>query len=121
MHHLKRTIVLPSVSLSGIRRSIQKSLLRSPAEQMIDTQAPLRLHSSMIYPDVYLYITDIIHLAKRQLVLDLLSVHLIRKADSSVIISFHPTIDHPTTKADYLHDRIRFAGKQTTSSPSSSY
>ena len=53
-------------------------------------------------------------LGKRQLVLDFLSVHLIRRADSSVIISFHPTLDHPTTKADYLHDRIRFAGIQTT-------
>ena len=51
-------------------------------------------------------------LARRQLVLDLLSVHLIRNVESSVIISFHPTLDHPATKANYLHDRIRFAGKQ---------
>ena len=51
-------------------------------------------------------------LVRRQLVLDLLSVHLIRNVDSSVIISFHPTLDHPITKADFLHDRIRFAGEQ---------
>lgn len=47
----------------------------------------------------------------RQLVLDLLSVHLIRHLDGSTIISFHPDINHPTTKAGYLHERIRFAGK----------
>ena len=108
-------ISLPSVSLNGIRRRIQKFLLLSLAEPMINTQAPLRLHSSMSYPDVHPNITYIIHLlGKRELVLDLLSVHLIRKRDSSVIISFHPTLDHPTTAADYLHERIRFAGKQAT-------
>ena len=110
-HHLTGTIV----SLSGIRRSIQKSLPLFPAEQMIDTQAPLRLHSSMIYSDVCPVITDIIHLlARRQLILDLFSVHLIRRVDSSVIISFHPTLDRPTTTADYFLDRIRSTGKQTT-------
>jgi hypothetical protein len=46
----------------------------------------------------------------RQLVLDLLSVHLIRHVDGSTIISFHPEIDHPTTAAAYMHERIRFAG-----------
>ena len=108
-------ISLPSVSLNGIRRSIQKFLLLSLAEPMINTQAPLRLYSSMSYPDVHPNITYIIRLlGKRELVLDLLSVHLIRKRDSSVIISFHPTLDHPTTAADYLHERIRFAGKQAT-------
>lgn len=64
------------------------------SKQMIDTQAPLRLRFS-----------------NRQLVLDLLSVHLIRHLDGSTIISFHPDINHPTTKAGYLHERIRFAGK----------
>jgi hypothetical protein len=43
-------------------------------------------------------------------VLDLLSVHLIRHVDGSTIISFHPEIDHPITTAEYLHERIRFAG-----------
>ncbi|KAF8062242.1 hypothetical protein FPV67DRAFT_1563640 [Lyophyllum atratum] len=63
-------------------------------EQMIDTQSPLRLRSS-----------------RRILVLDLLSVHLIRNVDGSTIISYHPTMKHPTTKAKYLHDRIRYAGQ----------
>jgi len=83
---------------------------------MIDTQAPLRLDSSV---SSYFrpHKPHSIHLlAHRQLVLDLLSVHLIRNVDSSVIISFHPTLDHPTTKADYLHDRIRFAGMQAVCS-----
>jgi hypothetical protein len=47
----------------------------------------------------------------RQLVLDLLSVHLVRHVDGSTIISFHPELDHPTTPAAYLHERIRFAGE----------
>ena len=47
----------------------------------------------------------------RKLVLDLLSVHLIRKRNGSVIISNHPTKDIPITTARYLHERIRFAGK----------
>ncbi|KAG5639754.1 hypothetical protein H0H81_000034 [Sphagnurus paluster] len=64
-------------------------------EQMIDTQSPLRLRSS-----------------RRTLVLDLLSVHLIRNVEGSTIISYHPSIkNHPTTEANYLHDRIRFAGQ----------
>jgi len=63
-------------------------------EQMIDTQAPLRLRSS-----------------RRVLILDLLSVHLIRNVDGNTIISYHPTMKHPTTVAKYLHDRIRYAGQ----------
>ena len=48
----------------------------------------------------------------RQLVLNLLSVHLIRKKSGSVLISYHPTKDSiPITTAQYLHERIRFAGK----------
>jgi len=47
----------------------------------------------------------------RRLVLDLLSVHLIRKKNGSVIISYHPTADVPITTARYLHERIRFAGQ----------
>ncbi|KAF8236165.1 hypothetical protein L208DRAFT_1391284 [Tricholoma matsutake] len=65
-----------------------------PDKQMIDTQAPLRLRSS-----------------NRQLVLDLISVHLIRHIDGSTILSFHPDIDHPVTDAKYMHKRIRFAGQ----------
>ena len=48
---------------------------------------------------------------KRKLVLDLLSIHLIRKRNGSVIISNHPTKDIPITTARYLQERIRFAGK----------
>lgn len=47
----------------------------------------------------------------RQLVLDMLSVHLIRHVDGNTIISFHPETDHPTTTAEYLHERVRFAGE----------
>ncbi|KAF9474032.1 hypothetical protein BDN70DRAFT_885294 [Pholiota conissans] len=63
-------------------------------EQMIDTQAPLALESN-----------------ERLLVLDLLSVHLIRRKRGSVIISYHANKDLPTTTAPYLHERIRFAGQ----------
>ena len=45
-----------------------------------------------------------------KLVLDLLSVHLIRHVDGSAIISFHPEIDYLTTAAPYMHERIRFTG-----------
>jgi hypothetical protein len=46
----------------------------------------------------------------RQLVLDLLAVHLIRHVDGSTIISFHPEVAGSMTSAEYLHERIRFAG-----------
>ncbi|KAG6818314.1 hypothetical protein H0H93_006039 [Arthromyces matolae] len=65
------------------------------AKQMIDTQAPLKLRSK-----------------RRILVLDLLSVHLIRNSENSTIISYHPEMEHhPTTKASYLWERIRYAGQ----------
>ena len=51
---------------------------------------------------------------ERQLVLDLLSVHLIRHVDGNTIISFHPETESLTTSAEYLHERIRFAGKFVT-------
>ncbi|KJA25334.1 hypothetical protein HYPSUDRAFT_37835 [Hypholoma sublateritium FD-334 SS-4] len=62
--------------------------------QMIDPHAPLFLYSN-----------------RRLLVLDLLSVHLIRNKNGSTIISFHPSLDVPTTTAPFLHERIRFAGQ----------
>ncbi|KAF7329843.1 hypothetical protein MKEN_00247700 [Mycena kentingensis (nom. inval.)] len=61
-------------------------------EQVIDTQAPLFLHSVDTY-----------------LILDLLAVHLIRNTDGNTIISYHNS--EADTKASYLHDRIRFAGQ----------
>ncbi|KAF8892908.1 hypothetical protein BD779DRAFT_1130654 [Infundibulicybe gibba] len=67
-------------------------------EQMIDTRAPLALRSG----------TD----SKRLLVLDLLSVHLIRNVDGNTIISYHPNYKNGrTTTASYLRDRIQFAGQ----------
>ncbi|KIL65408.1 hypothetical protein M378DRAFT_10794 [Amanita muscaria Koide BX008] len=62
--------------------------------QMIDPQAQLRLESN-----------------HRALVLDLLSVYLVRNVAGNTIISFHANIRLPTTKASYLHERIRFAGQ----------
>jgi len=62
--------------------------------QSIDTHAPLILYSN-----------------KRLLVLDLLSVHLVRNINGSTIISYHPTLNIPATTAPFLHERIRFAGQ----------
>ncbi|KAF8809596.1 hypothetical protein BYT27DRAFT_7135830 [Phlegmacium glaucopus] len=62
--------------------------------QSIDTHAPLTLYSN-----------------NRLLVLDLLSMHLIRNVNGSTIISYHPSLNFPTTTAKYLHERIRFAGQ----------
>ena len=47
----------------------------------------------------------------RLLVLDLLSVHLIRNINGSTLISFHPSLNLPTTTALFLQERIRFAGE----------
>ncbi|KAH9474784.1 hypothetical protein JR316_0013249 [Psilocybe cubensis] len=66
------------------------------AHQMIDTHAPLALESN-----------------GRLLLLDLLSVHLIRRKQGSTIISYHANKDLPTTTAPVLHERIRFAGMYT--------
>ncbi|TFK31450.1 hypothetical protein BDQ12DRAFT_694126 [Crucibulum laeve] len=81
----------PYNSSSDTLATQERSLLLT---QMIDTQAPLALHSS-----------------GRLLVLDLLAVHLIRRKDGSTIISYHPSLDLPTTTAYYLHERIQFAGQ----------
>lgn len=44
--------------------------------------------------------------------LDLLSVHLIRNvAGSTIIVSYHPSLNFPTTTAQFLQERIRFSGK----------
>ncbi|KAL0563537.1 hypothetical protein V5O48_018530, partial [Marasmius crinis-equi] len=48
------------------------------------------------------------------LVLDLLAVHLIRNTEGNTIISYHqpsPTPETNSTSAQYLHERIRFAGQ----------
>lgn len=64
------------------------------------------IHLWVILRNAYLSWAD-----HRLLVLDLLSVHLIRSTEGSTIISYHPSLNIPTTTAPYLHDRIRFAGK----------
>ena len=50
-------------------------------------------------------------IGSRQLLLDLLSVHLVRQPSGSVLISYHPNLPLPTTTAPVLHERIRFAGQ----------
>ncbi|KAF9441724.1 hypothetical protein P691DRAFT_544412 [Macrolepiota fuliginosa MF-IS2] len=44
---------------------------------------------------------------------DFLFVHLIRSSEGNTIISYHPTLQSPTTTttAKYLHQRIRAAGQ----------
>lgn len=63
-------------------------------DEVLDTQRPLYLGSG---DGCYL-------------VLDLLALHLIRDEHSSTVISYHHT-DPDTTAADYLHERIRYAGQ----------
>lgn len=78
---------------SGSASSTMTSHYDRQNQQVIDTQAPLFLHSSDHY-----------------LILDLLAVHLIRSTDGNTIISYHNT-DNDSTSATYLHERIRFAGQ----------
>ena len=81
---------------------------------MIDTHTPLVLESSKWIQLVYNIMVNWLRCCNtggQQLILDLLSVHLIRKKHGSVIISYHPTKDTQVTTAQYLHTRIRFAGK----------
>ncbi|KAM6501088.1 hypothetical protein JOM56_004102, partial [Amanita muscaria] len=80
--------------------------------EMIDTHAPLRIKSrrfGSVDPDGKVS-------SESALVLDLLSIHLVRNVNGNTIISYHANMDLPTTKADYLHERIRFAGKRTAQS-----
>lgn len=75
--------------------------------EMIDTHAPLRIKSrrfGSVDPDGKTS-------SESALVLDLLSIHLVRNVNGNTIISYHANMDLPTTKADYLHERIRFAGQ----------
>jgi len=82
-------------------------------KQMIDPHSPLALHSSKPFYTLFANCTHINITSKdnRLLVLDLLSVHLIRNVNGSTIISFHPSLNLPTTTAPFLHERIRFAGE----------
>lgn len=78
-----------SISSADSGRATKSTLF----DESIDTKAPLKLKSD------------------RALCLDLLSVHIIRNIEGNTIISLHPDLDLPTTKAEKLHDRIRFAGQ----------
>ena len=75
--------------------------------KVIDTQAPLRIQLKKLE----LHRPDENPMIERALVPDLLSIHLVRNVNGSTIISYHANMDQPTTKAHYLHERIRFAGK----------
>ncbi|TFK40046.1 hypothetical protein BDQ12DRAFT_601934 [Crucibulum laeve] len=60
----------------------------------IDTQAPLTLRS-----------------CDRTLFIDILAIHMVRRKDSSTIISYHPTSEWKSTSAQYLHSKVKFAGQ----------
>ena len=80
--------------------------------QAIDTHAPLILYSSVYFSHFNLLFLVLTRKFpdQRLLVLDLLSVHLVRNINGSTIISYHPTMNIPATTAKFLHERIRFAG-----------
>ncbi|KAF6751709.1 hypothetical protein DFP72DRAFT_906906 [Ephemerocybe angulata] len=85
---------MQSASVQDDRRSVASRNGTLLGSQRIDTQAPLILYSN-----------------QKVLALDLLSIHLIRNINGSTIISYHPSLNIPTTSAPYLHERIRFAGQ----------
>jgi hypothetical protein len=82
-----------------------------PGSQMIDPHSPLALYSSSCLYIVHRSRLTLVLVDGRLLVLDLLAVHLIRNKNGSTIISFHPSLNLPTTTAPFLHERIRFAGE----------
>ena len=109
------TITLTFLHSMSLHDSIQLSAGRSLptllGSQEIDTGSPLKLHSSLfLILSVYFFLILTLIVDNRCLVLDLLSVHLIRNINGSTIISYHPTLNNPTTTAKFLHERIRFAG-----------
>lgn len=82
-----------------------------PGSQTIDPHTPLALYSSWCLYIAYRSSLTVVLIGGRLLVLDLLAVHLIRNKNGSTIISFHPSLNLPTTTAPFLHERIRFAGE----------
>ena len=82
------------------------------SSQKIDTRSPLVLYSSLFFFSSYLFFFSfwLLIVDKHLLVLDLLSVHLVRDINGSTIISYHPTLNITTTTARFLYERIRFAG-----------
>ncbi|KAF8993178.1 hypothetical protein BDQ17DRAFT_1401673 [Cyathus striatus] len=100
-----RTLVVKRGSENGIssvsdaHTAIEMGDLDQDAliEQMIDTKAPLDIKTGDV---------------NCQLILDFLSVHLVRRKEGSIIISYHPNYEGvTTTTAKDLHKRIRFAGQ----------
>ena len=76
------------------RQSLRSVSSTSEREQpMIDTQAPLPLHSK-----------DLL------LVPDLLALHMVRSNQGNTIISYHPSHDHRATTAQELHERFSLTG-----------
>lgn len=82
---------------------------------MIDTQAPLPLSSSKYLTSCRTPVIAVTRmllalLGGQLVVLDLLSVHLIRNTEGSTMISYHPSLPLPTTTAKSLHRRIQLTG-----------
>ncbi|KAF8997735.1 hypothetical protein BDQ17DRAFT_1544282 [Cyathus striatus] len=95
--HITISVTFLRSIVSENQTKIAESSKDALASQMINTNAPLNITTANV---------------KRQLIMDFLSVHLIRKKEGSVIISYHPSIkDVKTTTAKYLQERIRFAGQ----------
>jgi hypothetical protein len=97
MTFLKSMTNHDAIQLNAARNKSMDTLNKPPTllgTQNIDTHSPLMLYSN-----------------ERLLVLDLLAVHLIRNVNGSTLISYHPTMNLPTTTAPFLHTRIRFAGQ----------
>ncbi|KAF9007638.1 hypothetical protein BDQ17DRAFT_1351039 [Cyathus striatus] len=80
----------PTTPASGF----QGSMISRSGTVTIDTQAPLSLSSS-----------------DRLIIIDLLAVHMVRRPDSSTIISYHPSPEWHGTNARYFHSRVRYAGQ----------
>ncbi|KAH9481561.1 hypothetical protein JR316_0006088 [Psilocybe cubensis] len=69
-------------------------IMSRPGQTTINTQAPLILKS-----------------CDKILLLDLISLHMVRRKDGSTVISYHPTSEWKSTSARYLHSRVRYAGE----------
>jgi Mg2+ and Co2+ transporter CorA len=109
------TITLPFIQVIPTEILLNQGFQASPetlvstgedpmVTKVIDTQAPLKIQLKR-------FDLDDGPIVKRALVSDLLSVHLVRNVNGNTIISYHANVDLPTTKANYLHERIRFAGQ----------
>ncbi|KAG5643668.1 hypothetical protein DXG03_000499 [Asterophora parasitica] len=93
-----RTMPNPNVLVTSPTSTVQTastvSFQYSPADQIIDTEAPLSIRSSdqIILPD-------------------LLALHMVRSSIDSTIISYHLGDEHRTTSASALHARLTAVGR----------